>query len=201
MGLLYYGQNFLIYPSAFPAGARESELFSTALPRLTLTDSLFPHLHYRWAALCCDPDVPVPTDFSIPFTDLELTTPDDVKIKAFLLLQRTVLNMGETPVESDEGLPSDEEVRSNTFWGRVFNHRHFFSLRLRGQRCSCSTVTAGITGIVSHWARSSLARCAATSSCFLIAGTCPLSLCLPPFHSRSVCSYGHSEGTPSEKGA
>lgn len=24
MGLLYYGQNFLIYPSAFPAGARES---------------------------------------------------------------------------------------------------------------------------------------------------------------------------------
>lgn len=25
MGLLYYGQNFLIYPSAFPAGARESE--------------------------------------------------------------------------------------------------------------------------------------------------------------------------------
>ena len=27
MGLLYYGQNFLIYPSAFPAGARESEHF------------------------------------------------------------------------------------------------------------------------------------------------------------------------------
>lgn len=30
MGLLYYGQNFLIYPSAFPAGARESE-FPTSL--------------------------------------------------------------------------------------------------------------------------------------------------------------------------
>ena len=28
MGLLYYGQNFLIYPSAFPAGARESEHLS-----------------------------------------------------------------------------------------------------------------------------------------------------------------------------
>jgi hypothetical protein len=55
--------------------------------------------------------VPVPTDFSIPYTDLELTTPDDVKIKAFLLLQRTVLNMGETPVESDGELPSDEVVR------------------------------------------------------------------------------------------
>jgi len=53
----------------------------------------------------------VPTNFSIPYTDLELTTPDDVKI--FLLLQRTVLNMGEMPVEWDEGSPSDEEVRQS----------------------------------------------------------------------------------------
>ena len=58
-----------------------------------------------------NPDVPVPTDFSIPYIDLELTTPDDVKIKAFLLLQRTILNMSETPVHSDGELPSDEEVR------------------------------------------------------------------------------------------
>ena len=55
--------------------------------------------------------MPVPTDFSIPYIDLELTTPDDIKIKAFLLLQRTVLNMGESPIESGDGLPSDEEVR------------------------------------------------------------------------------------------
>jgi len=56
-------------------------------------------------------DVPIPTDFSIPYTDLKLTTPDDIKIKAFLLLQRTVLNMGETPVEWEKGSPSDSEVR------------------------------------------------------------------------------------------
>ena len=39
MGLLYYGQNFLIYPSAFPAGARESGLLSSSppLPQPTLT--------------------------------------------------------------------------------------------------------------------------------------------------------------------
>jgi abhydrolase domain-containing protein 13 len=55
------------------------------------------------------PDVPIPTDFSIPYTDLELTTPDNVKIKAFLLLQRPVLGIGETPIEADE--ESDEEVR------------------------------------------------------------------------------------------
>jgi hypothetical protein len=112
MGLLYYGQNFLIYPSAFPAGARESELLSP-LPQLTLTAHPTP-LSYLRSTFCSgqhNPDVPIPTDFSIPYTDLELTTPDDVKIKAFLLLQRTVLNMGETPVESDGALPSDEEVR------------------------------------------------------------------------------------------
>lgn len=27
MGLLYYGQNFLIYPSAFPSGARDGACF------------------------------------------------------------------------------------------------------------------------------------------------------------------------------
>jgi hypothetical protein len=107
MGLLYYGQNFLIYPSAFPAGARESELLSS-LPRQARADS-----HSRLSSLTSVLDVPVPTDFSIPYTDLELTTSDKIKIRAFLLLQRTVLNMGETPVE---GSPSDEEVRSKCSW-------------------------------------------------------------------------------------
>jgi len=55
------------------------------------------------------PEVPVPSQFSIPYTDLELTTPDNIKIKTFLLLQRPVLNMNETPVEWDE--KSGEEVR------------------------------------------------------------------------------------------
>jgi hypothetical protein len=53
-------------------------------------------------------DVPVPTDFSIPYTDLELTTTDNVKIKAFLLLQRPNLGMNETQVASGE--ESGEEV-------------------------------------------------------------------------------------------
>ncbi len=78
---------------------------------LALNTHFFLHLYF-WGPpsafrilLCCvmnNAVVPILTDFSIPYTDLELTTPDDVKIKAFLLLQRTVLNMGEMPVESDE---------------------------------------------------------------------------------------------------
>ncbi|KAI0055297.1 alpha/beta-hydrolase [Artomyces pyxidatus] len=78
MGLLYYGQNFLIYPSAFPPGSREN--------------------------------VPVPTDFSLPYSDLELTTPDNVKLKSYLLMQRPVLHInGETFIEWNEDKQGDEE--------------------------------------------------------------------------------------------
>ncbi len=46
MGLLYYGQNFLIYPSAFPAGARESVLPLHPLARPVLTTMCDPPLYY-----------------------------------------------------------------------------------------------------------------------------------------------------------
>lgn len=42
MGLLYYGQNFLIYPSAFPAGARESAFTLCPLALSVLTDMCDP---------------------------------------------------------------------------------------------------------------------------------------------------------------
>ncbi|KAI0253116.1 Alpha/Beta hydrolase protein [Lactifluus subvellereus] len=132
MGLLYYGQNFLIYPSAFPAGARES--------------------------------VPVPTDFSIPYTDLELTTPDNVRIKAFLLLQRPVLGIGETPIES--GGESNEEFAATRptvlmFHGNGGNHGHRIPLaKIFFGKMRCNVIMPSYRGHV----------------------------------------YGHSEGTPSEKG-
>ncbi|KAI9448555.1 Alpha/Beta hydrolase protein [Lactarius indigo] len=112
MGLLYYGQNFLIYPSAFPAGAREN------------------------------------------YTDLELTTPDDVKIKAFLLLQRTW----------EEGPPSDEEFAATRptvlmFHGNGGNHGHRIPLgKIFFGKMRCNVIMLSYRG------------------------------------------YGHSEGTPSEKG-
>ncbi len=81
------------------------------LPQLALNTHLFPHLYF-WGPpsafhilLCCvvnNTVVPILTNFSIPYTDLELTNPDNVKIKAFLLLQWTVLNMGEMLVKSDK---------------------------------------------------------------------------------------------------
>ncbi|KAH9024510.1 alpha/beta-hydrolase [Lactarius pseudohatsudake] len=153
MGLLYYGQNFLIYPSAFPAGAREN--------------------------------VPVPTDFSIPYTDLELTTPDDVKIKAFLLLQRTVLNLGETPVEWEERPPSDEEFAATRPTVLMF-HGNWREPR-----------TSHPTGQDLLW-KDALQR----DHALLSRARAPLYydiISAPTAHAPS-CSYGHSEGTPSEKG-
>ena len=56
-------------------------------------------------------DVPVPTDFDLPYEDLTLTTPDDVKLRCYLLTQRKELpNTGTMPVDGPED-ETNEEVR------------------------------------------------------------------------------------------
>ncbi|KAG8883915.1 hypothetical protein FRB97_005589 [Tulasnella sp. 331] len=55
-GLLYYGQNFLIYPSGFPQGSRT--------------------------------DVATPMQYNMCYHDVTLETPDNIRIKAYLMLQR-----------------------------------------------------------------------------------------------------------------
>ncbi|KAI0777406.1 alpha/beta-hydrolase [Trametes elegans] len=76
-GLLFFGQNYLIYPSAFPPGSRT--------------------------------EVPVPTDFGLPYQDLPLVTPDNVTLRCYLLTQRKEMPfVGALPVDSDES-ETDEE--------------------------------------------------------------------------------------------
>lgn len=58
-GLLYYGQNSLIYPSNVPEGSRTN--------------------------------VATPADYGMPYSDLTFTTSDNVKIRAYLLVQRRIL--------------------------------------------------------------------------------------------------------------
>ncbi|KAH9916739.1 alpha/beta-hydrolase [Epithele typhae] len=83
VGLLFFGQNYLIYPSAFPPGSRT--------------------------------EVPVPTDFDLPYEDLILTTPDNVKLRCYLLTQRKELpNHGVQPLEVEDD-ESNEEVRIYSF--------------------------------------------------------------------------------------
>ncbi|KAG8968581.1 hypothetical protein FRC05_001506 [Tulasnella sp. 425] len=55
-GLLYYGQGFLIYPSGFPQGSRQT--------------------------------VATPMEYNMIYHDVTLETPDNVRIRAYLMLQR-----------------------------------------------------------------------------------------------------------------
>ncbi|VDB96274.1 unnamed protein product [Peniophora sp. CBMAI 1063] len=82
VGLLYYGQNYLIYPSAFPSGSREH--------------------------------VSTPSEFGLPYTDLTLTAPDGVKLKAYLLTQKVELD-----VHGANGVPWnwDEDGDDQAFAG------------------------------------------------------------------------------------
>ena len=49
MGLLYYGQNALIYPSAFPAGARKSASNICPLALSVLTDMRDALVHHSYS--------------------------------------------------------------------------------------------------------------------------------------------------------
>ncbi len=56
------------------------------------------------------PDVPVPTQYGLPYEDVVLDTEDHVKIHAFWLIQRVDLPDEASVVPSTVGM-SDEEVR------------------------------------------------------------------------------------------
>lgn len=62
--------------------------------------------------LICIIVVPVPTDFGLPYQDVELLTPDEVKLRCYLLVQRKdLLHIGAEPFEGTEE-ETDEEVSS-----------------------------------------------------------------------------------------
>ncbi|KAG9219795.1 hypothetical protein CCMSSC00406_0008172 [Pleurotus cornucopiae] len=109
-GLLWYGQNYLIYPSAFPPGSRT--------------------------------DVPIPSDFGLPYEDLVLHTPDGVTLRSYLLLQSKVLDNPQTAEIAFDRRETDEQFRASRplvmmFHGNGGNHGHriplakTFFLRMR----------------------------------------------------------------------
>ncbi|RDB30001.1 Protein bem46 [Hypsizygus marmoreus] len=98
-GLLWYGQNYIIYPSAFPPGSRI--------------------------------EVPVPSDFGLPYEDLELETPDKVKLRCYLLPQKQSLSRTHTDaarIPEDNTETEDEFIASRPtvvmFHGNGGNHGH-----------------------------------------------------------------------------
>jgi hypothetical protein len=58
-----------------------------------------------------EPDVPVPTDFGLPYNDLILRTHDNINIRAYLLLQTKELSQDISPSQVDfDPKETDEEV-------------------------------------------------------------------------------------------
>ncbi|KZT06618.1 alpha/beta-hydrolase [Laetiporus sulphureus 93-53] len=80
VGLLFFGQNYLIYPSAFPPGSRT--------------------------------EVPLPIDFGLPYQDPELITPDGVRLRCYLLLQRKDMSHVDAPPVDTTEEETDEEFAS-----------------------------------------------------------------------------------------
>jgi len=74
VGLIWYGQNYLIYPSAFPPGSRIG-IFCSLLPR---------NLRHDYFIL----DVATPSEFDLPCEHLELKTEDNITLRCYLLVQQ-----------------------------------------------------------------------------------------------------------------
>ncbi|RXW12178.1 hypothetical protein EST38_g13676 [Candolleomyces aberdarensis] len=110
-GLLWYGQNYLIYPSAFPAGSRT--------------------------------EVALPSDYGMPYEDVELKTPDNVLLKCYALVQRKGLpETHQDAMWADEDYATEDEFIASRptvimFHGNGGNHGHrlplakIFFMRMR----------------------------------------------------------------------
>ncbi|TFK34690.1 Alpha/Beta hydrolase protein [Crucibulum laeve] len=100
VGLLYYGQNYLIYPSAYPPGSRI--------------------------------EVPSPSEYNVPHVDLDLTTPDGIVLRCYLLPQRKRLARDypeAARVEGDDNSETEDEFIASRptvlmFHGNGGNHGH-----------------------------------------------------------------------------
>lgn len=99
--LLWYGQNYLIYPSAFPPGSRTGSVSFVAANNTPLNnDDIYVII-----------EVSKPDDFGLPYQDLELKTPDGISLRCYLLPQSKSLSPPEaTPVPDDT--TTDDEVAS-----------------------------------------------------------------------------------------
>ncbi|KAG6908289.1 hypothetical protein DXG01_005390 [Tephrocybe rancida] len=91
-GLLWYGQNYLIYPSAFPPGSRTGA-------------------SVIWAILNSDTQqaVDVPTPDGLPYEDLALETSDKITLRCYLIPQKKDLASVHAAHIDDNNAQTDDE--------------------------------------------------------------------------------------------
>lgn len=138
-GLLWYGQNYLIYPSAFPPGSRIGSRVWLCLKPLMLIKVNYP-------------DVPVPSDFGMPYQDLELRTPDGILLRCYLLPQRKTLHAdhSEAVRVPYDGPETDDEVNPLVLLRDASDILLIYSLLPPGQLLSCFMEMGGILATESH---------------------------------------------------
>ncbi|KAF8233868.1 alpha/beta-hydrolase, partial [Tricholoma matsutake] len=145
--LLWYGQNYLIYPSAFPPGSRT--------------------------------EVPKPTDFGIPYQDLELKTSDGIRLRCYLLPQSRSLSPPEaTPVRDDAA--TDDEVSQ------------YLHCCVGGLPC-LQFISSRPTVVMFHGNGGNHGHRIPIAKIFFMKMRCNVLM-------MSYRGYGLSEGSPSEKG-
>ena len=148
--MLWYGQNYLIYPASFPEGSRTSACH--------LVIHLAPDNSYTYL------DVPVPTQYDLPYEDLTLVTRDEVKIRCYLLMQRKELNLAtKTTFESLQEAEEPPEKVGTVLYSRLRRvHGPEYSMPPPDQRLSC------FMGMVEIWDIGYRSRRFSTSRCVVM---------------------------------
>ena len=108
-------------------------------------------------------DVPVPTQYDLPYEDLALVTRDEVKIRCYLLMQRKELNLAtKTTFESLQEPEDPPEKVDIVLYSRSWRaHSPEYSMQPLDRRLSCSMGMVEIWGIGYRLRRFSTSRCAA----------------------------------------
>jgi hypothetical protein len=167
IGLIYYGQNFLIYPSAFPPGSRIG-VWTPKKRECPQRNEI---------ANIPSQDVPLPSQFGLHYEDLELKTSDNVILRCYLIPQKKKLGVH---MEIPEGTTEDEvrffSLSLHLSWYTLFHTIVFKSLLPvdRPWLCFMGMVETLVIEFLSLLFL--LWRCDAMSWWCVIEGVCSLSL-------------------------
>ncbi|CEQ41666.1 SPOSA6832_03394 [Sporobolomyces salmonicolor] len=143
---LYLAQTRLIYPANFPQGALLLPARSPSCPHLLIR--LRSHAGSRQ-------NVPTPDQFGMPYEELTLTTPDGVRVKAFLMLHdRDGVDPSDRPtvllLHANAGNVGHRLPLAKVYWDRMRCNVLALSYRGPDERGICLDAQSALDYILSH---------------------------------------------------